>query len=382
MIIIQILFCLFVFLILYSYLFYPVLLMILSKFWKKTKPNFTDVLPAVSMIISAYNEEKVIQAKIDNCLALDYPSDRLEIIFASDGSDDRTNGIVRKFCGRGIVLYDYKQRRGKVNVLNETIGRAQNDIIIFSDANTMFEPAAIKNLVRHFQNPNVGCVCGALEFKSADKSKTGELEGVYWRYETLLKNLEGSRGCLLGANGGIYALRKELFFRCPADTIVEDFIIPMKILQQGYKVIFETQARAVEEAAQHIVQEKKRRIRIGAGDFQALFMLLPMLSPLKGFSALAFWSHKVLRWFAPFFLIGAFIANLALLAYPLFQFTFSVQTLFYVSAMIGQILSWSGVHNKFFNLCYYFVSMNLALLLGFFRFLAGTQRVTWERTGR
>lgn len=370
------------FIIVYGYLLYPLFLYILNIFWKPKPHKSSDTLPNVSVIISMYNEEKVIRERIENCLSLDYPKDHIELIFASDASDDRTNEIVREYAGRGVVLYDYPKRRGKVNVLNETVPKAKHDILIFSDANTMFAKDALKKLVRHFEDPKIGCVCGRLQFVSAEGSKTGELEGVYWRFETYLKTKEGRRGSLLGANGGIYALRKELFFYCPPDTIVEDFVVPMKILQKGFKVIYEPQALATEEAAKHIVHEKQRRIRIGAGDFQALFMLLPMLSPLKGFSSLAFWSHKVIRWFVPFFLIFTFIANLLLIDDPFYLALFIMQCGFYVFAFIGQALSWVGVHNKLFNLCYYFVSMNLALLLGFFRFVAGRQNAAWERTER
>jgi len=156
----------------------------------------------------------------------------------------------------------------------------------------------------------------------------------------------------------------------------------MQILKDGYKVVYEPEAIAIEETAHHIIQEKKRRIRIGAGDFQALFMLLPMLHPKRGFSALAFWSHKVLRWFAPFFLFSAFVFNLFLLDQLLYKFIFILQCVFYTFAFIGQLLSWSGIHIKLFNLCYYFVSMNLALFFGFVKYVTDSQQVTWDRTER
>ncbi|MCA9405374.1 MAG: glycosyltransferase family 2 protein [Candidatus Omnitrophica bacterium] len=382
MIILKIIFWLAVFLLGYSYVVYPIILILIDKLFKSKQFRLSDDLPGVSIIIAAYNEEKVIQARIENCLGLDYPKDKLEIIIASDGSDDRTNDIVRPFAAQGVVLYDYQQRRGKVNVLNETIPKAKYDIVLFSDANTMFKVDAVKKLVRYFGDEKVACVVGALEFVSADGSRTGELEGFYWRYETMMKKREGRRGSLLGANGAIYALRKELYEHCPADTIVEDFFIPMRLLNKGYYVVYEPRANAIEEAAHKIVHEKQRRIRIGAGDFQALFRLGPMLNPFKGFSAFAFWSHKVLRWFAPFFLIIAFILNGLLLGEAYYKVWFGLQILFYMSALIGQILSWADHNVKFFNLCYYFVSMNMALFLGFIRFVTNTQNVKWKRTER
>ncbi len=371
-----------IFLVLYAYLIYPFLLIVIDKTRKRVDVRMTNILPKVSLIIAAYNEEKVIEDRIVNCLSLDYPPELLEVIVASDGSTDRTAEIAGRYVSKGIILLDYKLRRGKVNVLNETIRKAKHSIIVLSDANTGFKRDALKNLVRHFGDDTVGVVCGALYFINADGSKSGELEGIYWKYETFLKRMEGHRGCLLGANGAIYAIRKELYEECPPDTIVEDFVIPMKILQRGYKVIYDPEANAVEESAYKIVQEKERRIRIGAGDFQALFRLLPMLNPAHGFSALAFWSHKVLRWFAPFFLFLAFVTNLSLVGHPYYAAWLLLQTTFYLFALAGQILSKTGVNNKLLSCCYYFVSMNLALFLGFIRYIRGRQNVAWDRTER
>ncbi|MCH8312986.1 MAG: glycosyltransferase family 2 protein, partial [Nitrospinae bacterium] len=258
----------------------------------------------------------------------------------------------------------------------------KNEIIAFSDANTIFEKDGLKKLVRNFGDERVGCVCGLLKFISVKGSTSGELEGAYWRYETMLKKIEGARGSLLGANGAIFALRKNLFFKCPEDTIVEDFVVPMKILEKGYKVIYEPEAIAVEDAAKHIIQEKQRRIRIGAGDFQALAMFTGMLNPKKGFVALSFWSHKVLRWFVWSFMAAAFISNALLLNEPFYVVTFIAQVTFYMCAITGQMLSWVGIPIKFFNLCYYFVSMNLALFLGFINFISGRHTVKWDRTER
>jgi cellulose synthase/poly-beta-1,6-N-acetylglucosamine synthase-like glycosyltransferase len=374
-----------IFLIVYSYALYPLILILMGKFCKRGGGQgaaFSQEQPGVSLVIAAFNEEKVIRGKIENCLALAYPRDRLEIIVGSDGSRDRTNTIVREYASQSVVLLDHGVRRGKVNVLNDVIPRAKHDVIVFSDANTLFASDAIRRLVRHFSDPRVGCVCGELTFVNAEGSKSGELEGVYWRYETFLKKIEGSFGSLLGANGAIYAIRKNLFSPCPSDTIVEDLMIPMRILEKGYRVIYDPEARAIEEAAKHIVQEKERRIRIGAGDFQALFRLLAMLNPLRGFSALAFWSHKVLRWFGPFFMMTAFIMNLFLIPQPMYFILFIGQFLFYTLAWAGKMLSRSGKSLKLLRLCYYFVSMNLALFWGFIRFASGTQRVAWERMER
>jgi cellulose synthase/poly-beta-1,6-N-acetylglucosamine synthase-like glycosyltransferase len=366
----------------YTYAVYPVILKLIDIFVPRPEFKKTGDLPPVSLIIAAHNEEKVIRGRIENCLSLDYPRDRLEVIIASDGSDDGTNDIVRSYAGGGIRLLDYSRRRGKVNALNDAVKECRHSILVFSDANTMFKRDAVKNLVRHFGDPRVGCVCGGLQFININDGKTGALEGVYWRYETTLKKLAGRRGYLLGANGGIFALRKELYQPCPSNTIVEDFVIAMRVLQQGFRVIYDPFASALEETSQRFIQEKKRRVRIGAGDYQAITLLWPMLNPFRGFSAFAFWSHKVVRWMAPFLMIAAFVTNLLLLASPLYRSIFVLQSLFYGGAFAGQILSRTRYNVKFLGLCYYFVSMNYALLLGFFQFIRGIKTAAWERTER
>lgn len=367
----------------YAYCLYPVLLWLLERLFKAPKFLSNNDCPAVSLIVTAYNEEKVIESRIRNCLALDYPKDKLEIIIASDGSTDKTTEIVQKYASEGVVLHAYSERRGKVNALNETVPRAKHSIVLFSDANTMFTRQAVKKLVPHFADPNVGCVCGGLQFISAQGSTTGELEGIYWRYEIFLKKMEGKRGALLGANGAIFAIRKGLYQPLESDTIIEDFVLPMRILQKGFACLYAPEASAIEEAAHKIVQEKQRRIRIGAGDFQALFRLLPMLNPLRGFPALAFFSHKVLRWLAPFFLIIAFVTNIFLLTSGgVYVFIFILQCVFYLAALAGQLMAHRKKSFKLLSLCYYFVSMNLALFLGFLKFLQGTQSVKWDRTER
>ncbi len=379
----EILFIISFLLILYTYLLYPLTLVFFDKVWKVSPREFEEgYRPKVSLLVSLYNEEKIIGDKLENCLKLDYPKEKLEIVMASDGCEDATNEIVGSYQDKGITLYAYQERRGKVNVLNTTIDKLKNEIIVFSDANTMFLPNAIDKLVRHFSDPKVGCVCGTLRFINPEGSRMGDLEGVYWKLETLMKKIEGKHGSLLGANGGIFALRKELFYKCPPDTIVEDFVVPMKIKSMGYEVLYEPEAIAIEEAAQNIQQEKQRRIRIGAGDFQALFRLLPMLNPLLGFSAWAFWSHKVIRWITPFLMITCFVLNILLLDKEIYQLLFLGQLLFYSFALGGYGIAKKNKHSKIFSLCYYFVSMNYALFLGFFRFLKGTQKVTWLRTER
>lgn len=338
--------------------------------------------PQVSVIISAHNEEKVIRERIVNLLSLDYDQEKIQIIIGSDGSIDKTNEIVREYEQQGVELFAFEENRGKVNVLNDCVHKVKYDILVLSDANSMFKEDALKKLVAPFQDNSVGCSQGELVYVSLDGSRTEELEGIYWKFEKLLKNLEGRRGCALGANGAIYAIRRELFKPLPEDTIVDDFLIPMRILEKGFKCVYVPQAHASEQAGKHIIQEKKRRVRIGEGNFQNLMHLRSMLNPLKGFSAFCFISHKVLRWFVPVFLIITFISNIFLLHLPFYRVVFNLQCAFYLFAIIGQTLSWSGKQVKLFSICYYFVSMNLALFIGMIRFLTRSQKATWERTER
>ena len=382
MILIKVLFWLSVFLVVYAYILYPLLLILLDRLNPVREPIFASRMPGVSVVIAAYNEEKHIAARIENLLELGCPRENLEIIIASDGSDDKTNEIVRSYEAQGVKLFAHPERRGKVNALNEAVPRASHAIVVFSDATTLFEKDVLKNLTRNFQNEKVGCVCGLLRFVTAGGTRSGELEGVYWRFETMLKRLEGGRGALLGATGAIFAIRKELFIKLPSNTIIEDFVLPMKILERGYQVIFEPEAVALEETAKRIVHEKARRIRIGAGGFQALSLLGPMLNPARGFPALAFWSHKVIRWCVPFFMMTAGLTNLILIHEPLYFILFLLQCLFYLMALVGQALSWTHIYLKTFSLCYYFVSMNVALFLGFMRFVTDTQKVAWDRAER
>ena len=268
-------------------------------------------LPSVSVLVVAHNEESVIRERIDNLLALDYPKDKLELVIASDSSRDRTVDIVNEYSGRGIQLIAFTERTGKSAVLDAVIPRLTGSIAVLSDANTMMEPSAVRRLVRWFQNPQVGVVCGKLVL--TDPVTGTNVDSLYWRFETLLKRSEGRLGALLGANGGIYAIRRSVFQGLSHDTIVDDFVIPLLArVRTGCAIIYDESAIAYEETPPEIAVEFRRRARIGAGGFQSLAVLWPLLDPRNGWIALTFFSHKVLRWLCPFFLIGLVAANLVL----------------------------------------------------------------------
>src|SRR6516165_901545 len=211
----------------YSYIVFSVLIWLLAKWFGRQngQPQISSNPPSISLLIAAYNEEAVIEKRIQNALAMDYPPDKLEIVVASDGSSDATSDIVRNYAGRGVKLLDFSDRRGKAAVLNSAIGELNGAIVLLSDANTLIDPCAAQKLVRWFQDPKVGMVCGRLVLTDSHTGKN--TDGLYWQYETFLKQCEGRLGALLGANGAIYAIRKELYSPIPNDTIIDDFVIPL-----------------------------------------------------------------------------------------------------------------------------------------------------------
>ena len=376
----------------YTYLGYPIVLFVLASV-KQTARDLrfifnrgerrtpgTPEMPGVTLVIPAYNEAEVIGAKLDNSLALDYPQEKLEIVVASDGSTDATNQIVEMYAGRGVKLINYTERGGKVAAINRTVPQASNEIVVLSDANTMYEPDALRNLVRHFSSPEVGVAVGELVFESPSREHKGE--GYYWRYEVMLKFMENKLGAILGANGGLYAIRRELFEPVPDTTIVDDFVIPLKIAERGYRQVYTPDARGREETASDVQAELVRRKRIAAGNFQSILMLWRLLNPLRGYIAFTFVSHKILRWTAPFFMATALLSNLVLVAvWPLYSVLLIAQAVFYGSAWLGAKTS-MPVLRKLTAMPYYFVSMNMAMAEGFFNFVTSRQKVTWDKIQR
>ena len=334
----------------------------------------------VSLIIAAYKEEKVILPRLVNATLLDYPPDRLEIIVGVDGKEDTTGELVSEFSDSRVRLLQYPVRRGKASVLNDTVPQARGEIVIFSDANTMTQPDSIKQLVRHFNDERVGAVCGKLEL--IDPASGQNVDGVYWKYENFLKRCEGRLNGLLGVNGGIYALRKELYEPIPTNAIVDDFLIGMRVHLRGRRLVYDPSAVALEETPDTIGQEFQRRSRIGAGGFQSLQWLWPLLNPLRGWIAFTFWSHKIARWLCPLLMIGALVANVGLMSQPLYRSLLIAQEAFYLVAVIGKVWLTDNRLPRSLRLPAMFVSMNVALLAGLWRSLRGIRGGTWKRTER
>lgn len=368
----------------YAYLGYPLLVWGLSRVVDRriAPPGGGEGdLPTVSLLIAAFNEQAVIEDRLRNALAMDYPPEKLEIVVSSDGSTDRTTEIVRRYAGAGVRLLDYSHRRGKAAVLNASVPEVRGEIIFFSDANTDVDPMAARKLVRWFKDPRVGAVCGRLVL--ADPRTGKNADGLYWKYETFLKRCEGRLGALLGANGGIYALRKAVFAPIPDGTILDDFMIPLLAkLRTGCSIVYDGEALAREETPPAIESEFRRRSRIGAGGYQSLGVLRGLLHPRWGWTTLAFVSHKLLRWLCPFFLLGMLASNLLLSGRPFYQAALGTQVLFYVVSGVMVLIPARYRLLKPLRLTTMFTGMNLALLVGFWRWLWGSQRGAWQRTIR
>jgi len=371
-------------LIVFGYAVYPILVWSLSRWLvRSVVPPAMEPTewPSVSLLIAAYNEEDVIEERVRNALAMDYPRDRLEIVIALDGCDDRTSAIVRRYEGEGVRLLDYTQRRGKSAVLNAAFNELEGEIVMLSDANTEIDPQAARRLVRWFRHSLVGVVCGRLVL--TDPRTGRNVDSLYWKYETFLKRCEGRLGALLGANGAIYAIRKDRFLPIPNHTIIDDFVIPLLAkLRSGCSIIYDPSAVAREETPASVRSEFRRRTRIGAGGFQSIGMLWRLLDPRQGWVALSFLSHKVLRWLCPFFMIGALVSNLFLLDIPFYRLVLMSQLGFYLVSVLAASLPSSIKLLKPLRLATMFTSMNLALFVGFWRWLSGRQNGVWIRTSR
>ncbi|MFT5850663.1 MAG: cellulose synthase/poly-beta-1,6-N-acetylglucosamine synthase-like glycosyltransferase [Colwellia sp.] len=366
------------FLIVYSYLFYPLLLKLLVK-PQEIKMEMPTDLPSVDVIIAAYNEESCIKERIENALAQDYLGN-VRILVASDGSEDNTGKIIESFSNPRVIAFNFEINRGKISVLNDLIENSTAKILVFTDANTEFNIDAISILVSSFTK-NIGAVSGELILETDDGNQN--LDGFYWKYEQFLKKSESQLGSLLGANGAIYALYRDLYIPLSADTIVDDFCIVMNVKKQGYDVVYNDKAIAKEEVAPSMQDEFGRRVRIGVGNYKAFFANLWALSPMLGIMSWCYWSHKVFRWFAPHLMFILFIANASLLGNDFFNLILALQVAFYGTGLIGLKRIYQQKHvNKPVAIISFFVSMNIALAQGFLRFCKGHKSGGWKRTAR
>jgi cellulose synthase/poly-beta-1,6-N-acetylglucosamine synthase-like glycosyltransferase len=332
-------------------------------------------LPAVSLIIPVHNEERHLPDKLASLRGLEYPKDRLDILFVSDGSTDGTNPLLRAVEGGNVAVDYLPVRSGKATAINHATARARGGILVFSDAATLFASDALRKLVRHFAEPRVGVVCGALRFDGSMESR--QTEGVYWRYETMLRLMESRLGVTLTASGAIYAMRRECFVPFPADTLVEDLLVPMNARRAGYQVLYDPEAVATDFPASSVAGEFTRRVRIATGSFRALRGILR--GPLDPLTAFAFFSHKLLRWTLPFLLIGMLLTSALLLHRPLYRALFAAQFAFYAWAGVGCIFRQRVQGIRYALVPYYLLAMHLAFLVGFVRYLSGRRESEWRQ---
>jgi len=377
----------------YNYIGYPVYLVVLGfcsqaysdfVFLRHRKSRRTDERgfgqPRIAIVIAAYNEETVIEERVKNALSLNYPEELCEILIGLDSPTDLTAEVLRKFDSPRVRVFHFEERRGKLRVISDLVQRTSAEILVFTDANTYFEPDCVAKLARHFSNPRVGVVSGE-EVRASGKGIDPAAEGAYWKYESALKILESRVGYLHSANGGVYAIRRGLFHPEP-DLIVEDFQIPLSVRFRGHLVVYDPEAISVEEIAPTLAAQFERRVRIAAGNFQTLFSNPSYLSPFKGAPAFAYWSHRVLRWVTPLLLILAWSCSGALLRINPYQWLFALQTVFWLLALYGYWRKRWGKPIRASKIPLYFCTMNCAIVLGLFRYLRGLQSLAWKPTPR
>lgn len=379
--------------VIYSYLLYPFVLAFVAAcvqtlrdaryvFRKRERRARVDAeLPAVAIVISAFNEERHIQQRIDNLLALDYPPLLLRAYIGSDGSRDATGAILSACKDGRISAFVFEQNRGKANVLNDLVARVSEPIVVFSDANTFFERGALKKLAAHFSDPQVGGVSGELRLLG---SSGDNQDSLYWRLEQFLKFSEARIGALLGANGAIYAIRRALWKPLASDTICDDFCIAMNVSATRHRLVYEPAAWAEEETPQDIGDEYGRRVRIGIGNFQALVRHPEYLWRTSAATAFAYVSHKVLRWIAPHLLLVALAASFALALESPAWFVFALlQLAGIVAAAVMYAMSKRGLSlPSLLRIPAFLFALNWAFLVASKRFLTGQYSGSWRRTSR
>jgi len=373
--------CLCTAIIAYVYAIYPALLCLLTagRKYRAAEEYAYEDLPGVSMVTAAYNEESVIEAKVRNCLSLDYPAEKIEFFFVSD-STDQTNEILTRLQSRQVIVRILPERRGKLAALNTVFPECRREVLVLSDANAMYRPDAIRKLVRHFRNPEVGAATGDVRLMPSQK-KFGQGEGLYYRYERRLQEMETDLWSTVGIDGAMYALRRSLLVASNNPLVADDFVTGMNVGRQGYRIVYDPEAIAEEDSTPSDEMEFRRKIRVVAYAFQSLMEGegLP-----RWFQFRFLWvyvSHKLLRWLAPFFLAGAFAAA-AVVSFggPLGQAALGAQAAFYALAFLGWKLPQTD--SRFVRIPYYFVMVNLAAGLGVVRGVRRKQPRVWVRTDR
>jgi len=399
-------------LIAYTYIGYPVLVYILSHFYRKPLRG-KYLYPTVSVLVSAYNEEKNIEQKLHNLLELDYPEERIEILVGSDGSTDRTDEIIKKVIaatpkvsrnvtwsqyydqsqaslGEKLTVWFFRQepRQGKPSMLNTLVQQAKGDILVLTDARQRMDKDAIQELVKYFDDPRVGAVSGDLHYESETGNKTAAGLGLYWRYEKFIRKSESRMGSMLGATGALYAARRSLFPRLPVDLILDDVYVPLKVIEQGYRAIFDKRAKVYDKVFDQPKDEFLRKCRTLAGNFQLFVYARKLFNPFRGKISWQFFSHKFLRLMVPFLLVLMLVSNMMIVSKDCFALLaaagnfyavfFMLQVVFYILAVLGGSFK-SG--KKYLSVPHIFCVMNAAAVVGLWQFLFKRQNSLWQKAG-
>ena len=390
----KIIFWILLFVIFYTYVGYGMLLFLIIKIrrffnlGKKIKSD-PDYEPEVTLFIAAYNEKDYVAAKMKNTFELDYPKEKLKIVWVTDGSDDGTPDLLHSYPNTSV--YHLDARNGKIGAMNRGMEFVKTPIVVFSDANTNLGKSSIKRIVKLFSNPTVGCVSGEKRIVNKESDvASGAGEGLYWKYESTLKKWDAELYSVVGAAGELFAIRTVLYRHVEKDTLLDDFIISLRVAQEGYTIQYDPEAYAIETASANVKEELKRKIRISAGGIQSVVRLRTLFNIFKyGTLSFQYISHRVLRWtLTPLFLIllipvSYFLAyNEGIFDFGLYATLFWLQTLFYCAVIIGWILENTATRVKALFVPYYFFIMNLSVILGFFRYIKKSQTVNWERAKR
>lgn len=386
--IIEILFWIGIGIVFYTYLGYGIVLYLMVKikelFVKPRLPRLPETLPEATLLIAAYNEEAIVASKMVNCRQLDYPADKLRLVWITDGSNDNTNERLKEYP-EVTVLYQ-PRRQGKTAALNRALPYVNTPYVIFTDANTMLNKGAIKEIIRQFSDPRVGCVAGEkrVEIQAEQGATAGE--GIYWKYESALKRLDYRLYSAVGAAGELFAIRTSLFEQMPPDTLLDDFILSLRIAMRDYKIAYSKEAYALESASLNMREEEKRKVRISAGGLQSVWRLRGLLNIFRyGILSFQYISHRVLRWtLTPIILFALLPLNLLLACtgHTLYTVILALQLAFYLLGYLGYKMEKRNIRNKLLFIPYYFLFMNINVIRGYSYLAKHKGTGAWEKAKR
>ena len=387
MVVLETIFIIVLFLMLHTYFLYPISIYLICQLKGKATHGSVEKDSSISILIAAYNEEKVIRERIENLSEARKEFQYFEVLVGSDNSSDSTNDILIELSKKyeWLKFYNFQVRNGKAGILNKLYQEAKGEILVFTDANTVFQRDALSVLLRGFRDLTVGGVCGRLILND-DRVQINEPleERRYWRYETQIKQMEGKLGILIGANGGIFAIKKDLFQEIPVNRpVTDDLFLTLNVLSKGYKFIYERDAIAFEDVGQNVQTEFKRKVRFSATNFQTIAFFKDFLFFRPALVSYAFLSHKVIRWFFPFLAIFLFILTVLIAREKvLYQYFLYTQILFFVLAFLGYLMTKLKKKLTIFSIPFFFIMANTAIILGLAKYISNSHSVIWESTKR